>query len=157
VRLTTDTVLPLRSDELVMLSTSTPTAVDRLLRSLVAYRRPVYLGGMIAISLPLLLATGLGIELSRVPRILIVGVSLGVMSLTYVGERRVDHDGTPIENADEGYPLKQRVAIGVAAVGAVLGAYVTLEMDPRVGPLYFIGAYLFGYRVYRKAARGKDS
>lgn len=136
------------------------TGFDSLFRSLVAYRLFIYVGGLIAISLPRVLRTAAGIELAAPVRTLVVVVSLGVMILTYVGERRVGLDGgsdptaprSPSDAGSEagsGYSRRTRTSLVIGLAGIAIGVYVALEADTLVGVLFVIGGVLFGRSAYR--------
>lgn len=140
------------------------TGFDSLFRSLVAYRLFIYVGGLIAISLPRVLRTAAEIELAAPVRTLVVVVSLGVMILTYVGERRVGLDGgsetaprSPSEAGSEagsGYSRRTRTSLVIGLAGIAIGVYVALEVDTLVGVLFVIGGVLFGRSAYRGGTEG---
>ncbi|MFD1633764.1 hypothetical protein ACOZ4L_13095 [Haloplanus ruber] len=121
-----------------------------LLRLLVTYRLFIYLGGLIAIGIPLLLQRAYGTELSPGARTAIVAVSLGLMIVTYLGERRVgrDHVDATGESA-ETYSLRLRASIATAVVGLAIGIYVAMEVNPLTGSFFVLGAFLFAYMGYR--------
>ncbi|MFB6100963.1 MAG: hypothetical protein ABEJ73_00170 [Haloplanus sp.] len=122
-----------------------------LLRFLVAYRLFIYLGGLIAIGIPLALQRAYGMHLSPGARTAIVVVSLGLMIVTYLGERRVgrDHADAGTGSPGESYSLRLRASLVVAIVGIAIGIYVTMEINPFTGFLFILGAFLFGYMGYR--------
>jgi hypothetical protein len=123
-----------------------------LFRVLVAYRMLVYLGGLIAIGTPLALRRVADITLSPGARTAIVIVSLGLMILTYIGERRVGREGDrPAERRKPGerYSFRLRASIALAALGIAVGIYVALEVNRIAGLLFIVGAYFFGYMGYR--------
>jgi hypothetical protein len=110
----------------------------------------VYLGGLIAIGTPLALRRVADVELSPGARTAIVAVSLGLMIVTYIGERRVGHGhldrtGGPSES----YSVRLRAAIAMAVVGIAVGIYVLMEVSLFAGLLFIVGAYLFAYMGYR--------
>jgi hypothetical protein len=111
----------------------------------------VYLGGLIAIGIPLLLQRAYGTELSPGARTAIVVVSLGVMIVTYIGERRVgqDHIDDRTGESTESYSLRLRASIATAVVGLAVGIYVLMEINPFTGALFILGAFLFAYMGYR--------
>jgi hypothetical protein len=121
-----------------------------LLRFLVAYRLFIYLGGLIAIGIPLALQRAYGMELSPGARTAIVVVSLGLMIVTYIGERRVgrDHSGAGT-GSGESYSLRLRASIATAVVGLAVGIYVAMEINPLTGGFFILGAFLFAYMGYR--------
>jgi len=126
------------------------TGLGTLLRLLIAYRMLVYLGGLMAIGAPLALRRVGGVDLSLGARTAIVVVSLGLMILTYIGERRVGHghlDRTP--GGSESYSRRLRAAIAMAVVGIAIGIYVVMEVNLVAGLLFILGAYLFAYMGYR--------
>lgn len=131
-----------------------------LFRFLVAYRMFVYLGGLIAIGIPLALQRAFGTELSPGARTAIVVVSLGLMIVTYIGERRVGRDhaesGTGVEGASESYSFRLRVSIATAVVGVAVGIYVFLEVGRAAGAFFIIGAFLFAYMGYRTELEGTN-
>lgn len=124
------------------------SGLDPLFRMLVSYRLLVYFGGLFVISLPLLLRA-LGIELPGTARTVLVVITLAVMLLTYLGERRVGYADTRTESATEEYSLKTRLALVLAVAGIAIGVYVALELNTIGGLLFIAGAYLFGYLGYR--------
>lgn len=128
------------------------TTVVRIFRRLVARRRVIYVGGMVVISLPLLAATSFGVDVSRPTRLAVVVPTLILISAVYLGERRLDAErpaGTGTRTAPD-YSLGSRLSITAAVVGFVVGIYVSLTGDPRVGAVYLLGSLLYGYREYRK-------
>jgi uncharacterized membrane protein YgdD (TMEM256/DUF423 family) len=125
-----------------------PSGLDSLFRLLVAYRLLVYFGGLFVIGLPLLFRA-LGTELSGTARTVLVVVTLAVMVLTYLGERRVGYAESRSESATEEYSLQIRLVFALALVGIAVGIYVALEVNTFTGLLFIVGAYLFGYMGYR--------
>jgi hypothetical protein len=108
---------------------------------------------MVVISLPLLVATEFGIELSQATRVAIVVPTLALMSVAYLGERRLDvgpDDTADSAAATPGYSLGSRLSIAAAVVGFAIGVYMSLTGDPRAGAVYLFGSLLYGYREYRK-------
>lgn len=128
------------------------TGLDGLFRLLVAYRLLVYLAGTVAIGTPLFLAVGFDVEVPGSARTAIVVASLGLMILTYVGERRVGlpEETSATERPDdrETYSLRKRAAVGAAVVGVALGVYIALERNPVIGGLFVLGALLFARIAY---------
>ncbi|MFB6256637.1 MAG: hypothetical protein ABEH58_07950 [Haloplanus sp.] len=129
-----------------------------LLRFLVSYRLFVYLGGLIAIGIPLVLQRLYGTELSPGARTAIVAVSLGLMIATYIGERREgrDHIDTRTGESTESYSLRLRASVATAVVGLAIGIYVFIEINPFTGSLFIIGAFLFAYMGYRTEGSEDD-
>lgn len=125
-----------------------PVRFDAVLRILVAYRLLVYLGGLAVIGLPLVLAQVFGIVLPPTARTVIVVVTLTLMVLTYVGERRISKEGMAAESGRE-YRLRMRLALALAAVGVAIGVYVALAVNLVGGILFVVGAYLFAVLGYR--------
>lgn len=135
-----------------MASTNTERGgLDGLFQLLVSYRLLVYLLGTIAIGTPLFLAVGLGIEVSAAARTTIVVVSLGLMILTYVGERRLGlgngDEHQPGDRADE-YSFRTRATVAMAVVGIAVGVYLVLAGDPIIGLVFVGGAFLFARLAY---------
>jgi hypothetical protein len=133
-----------------------PNGLNSLFRLLVAYRLLVYFGGLFVIGLPLMFGA-LGIELSAAVRTVLVVVTLAVMVLTYIGERRVGFDGSRTETTAEEYPLKMRLMLALAVLGIAVGIYVALEVNTLTGLLFIAGAYFFGYMGYRGGLDGEDA
>lgn len=125
------------------------SGLDSLFRLLVTYRLLVYFGGLFVIGLPLLFRA-LGIELSGTARTVLVVVTLAVMVLTYIGERRVGFPDSRPETPVETYSLKTRLAVVLVLLGSTVGIYVALEVSTLIGILFIIGVYLFGYMGYRR-------
>lgn len=131
--------------------------LDTLFRSLVAYRVIIYIGGLIAITLPRILRMTAGIELAAPVRTLIVVVCLGIMILTYLGERRIglgtdDVNPTASESAstsESGYSRRTRTTVMIGLVGLAVGIYVAIEIDTLIGLLFIAGGLLFGQSAYR--------
>jgi hypothetical protein len=132
-------------------------AFGTLLRFLVTYRLLVYLGGLIAIGIPLVLQRAYGTELSPGARTAIVVVSLGLMIVTYIGERRVgrEHIDSRTGESMESYSLRLRASVATAIVGLAIGIYVVMEVNAFTGALFIVGAALFAFMGYR--TEGGDS
>lgn len=122
--------------------------LDALFGVLVAYRLLIYFGGLLVIGSPLLFGA-LGIELAGTVRVVLVVVTLAVMILTYVGERRIGFEGAQAAPAGETYSLRMRLALALAVAGIAIGVYVALEVNTVAGLLFIAGAYFFGYLGYR--------
>jgi len=133
-------------------------AFGTLFRFLVTYRIFVYLGGLIAIGIPLLLQRAYGTELSPGARTAIVVVSLGVMIVTYIAERRVGsgHIDERTGESTEAYSLRLRASVATAVVGLAVGIYAVMEINVLTGSLFIIGAFFFAYMGYRKEMEGTD-
>jgi len=131
-------------------------AFGTLLRFLVTYRLFVYLGGLIAIGIPLVVQRAYGTELSPGARTAIVVVSLGIMIVTYLAERRVGqgHIDQRTGESKESYSLRLRASVATAVVGIAVGIYVFMEVNPLTGGLFVLGAFLFAYMGYR--TEGQD-
>jgi len=129
-----------------------------LFRFLVAYRIFVYLGGLIAIGIPLVLQRAYGTELSPGARTAIVVVSLGVMIVTYIAERRVgsSHINQRTGESMESYSLRLRASVATAVVGLAIGIYAVMEINIFTGSLFILGAFFFAYMGYRKEVEGSD-
>ncbi len=121
------------------------------MRLLVTYRLFVYLGGLIAIGIPLLLQRAYGMELSPGARTAIVVASLALMIVTYVAERRVgrDHLDERTGESRESYSLRLRASVATAVVGLAVGIYAIMEISTATGALFILGAFLFAYMGYR--------
>jgi hypothetical protein len=134
-----------------MASHTRETGLSHLFRFLVAYRMLIYLGGLVAIGIPLFLQRAFSIEVSAGARSAIVLVSLAVMVVTYVGERRVgdDHVDERTGKSTESYSVRMRLSIALAVVGIAVGIYVAMEVNLVGGLVFILGAYLFGYLGYR--------
>ncbi|EMA51201.1 hypothetical protein [Halococcus thailandensis] len=122
--------------------------LDALFGVLVANRLLIYFGGLLVIGSPLLFGA-LGIELPGTVRIVLVVVTLVVMTLTYVGERRIGFAGAQAAHAGETYSLRMQIALAVAVAGIAIGVYVALEVNTVAGLLFITGAYFVGYLGYR--------
>lgn len=119
-----------------------------LFRLFVAHRLLVYFGGLFVISLPRLFRM-FDITFPETARVVLIIVSLAVMVLTYIGERRFEFHDSHTETTTEEYPLKTRLAFAFALVGIGVGIYVALEINTLTGLLFIAGAYLFGYIAYQ--------
>jgi hypothetical protein len=134
------------------------SALDALLELLVAYRALVYVGGLLAIGSPLLAVHGFGVEPPWAVRAAVIWVSLGVMILTYAGERRLGTTGAG-GRADEDqqpFSLRVRIALVAAILGVAVGVYAAIEVDTVVGLLFVAGAILFGRFAFRREGRPRE-
>jgi hypothetical protein len=86
-----------------------------------------------------------------------VVVSLGLMIVTYIGERRVgrEHIDSRTGESTESYSLRLRASVATAIVGLAIGIYVVMEVNAFTGALFMIGAALFAFVGYR--TEGGDS
>lgn len=135
------------------------SGVEYLARFLVSYRILFYLGGLLAMSVPLLAAWVFDVVLSSAARTTIVTVSFGVLLVTYLAERRVGLDhvdpatGAPLEP----YSRRLRASVVLAIVGVAVGVYLVLDGAPAAGVLFLAGALLFFQLAYRAERRGDDA
>lgn len=138
-----------------MASRAETSDLEDLFRLLVAYRLFVYLGGLIAIGAPLVVQRVFEIEVSPTARWVIVVVSLGLMVLTYVGERRVGHGHVDERTGEpkEPYSLRTRLTLVGSIVGIAVGIYAAVEVNLLVGGLFVLGSVMFGRVVYRNRRR----
>ncbi len=137
-------------------TTTDAAGLDPLFRMLVAYRLVLYLGGLIAISLPLGLAWVFDVELPPAVRTAVVGVSFAVILLTYLAERRVGLDQAgPAGESTESYSVRMRAAFLLALVGVAVGVYFLARGRLGVGLLFLGGAFLFGGMASRTERQGE--
>ena len=133
---------------------------------LVTYRMAIYLGGIAVIGLPLVLHSTAGITLSDSARLAITITTVGLMTVTYLAERRLGLDvdagvdGDSVSTGGDsdrtvdststggGYPLRTRIAVAAAVLGLAAGIYVALEVSIIAGVLFVGGAYFFAYLAY---------
>ncbi|MFB6161469.1 MAG: hypothetical protein ABEJ61_09885 [Haloferacaceae archaeon] len=122
-----------------------------LFRLLVAYRLLFYLGGLLAMSAPLVVAWTFGVELPRPVRTTVVAVSFVVILLTYLAERRVglDHVDPATGAPTERYSARLRASVVLAIVGVALGVYLLLRGRVPAALLFVGGALLFFQLAYR--------
>jgi small-conductance mechanosensitive channel len=115
--------------------------------TLVANRLPIYIGGLLVISMPLVLSSAFSVVIPKTARTILVGVALTVMVATYIVERHVGYDRErESRTGDEPrYSLRLRVVLALSIVGIAVGIYVALEIALLTGLLFIVGAYLFGY------------
>jgi small-conductance mechanosensitive channel len=131
----------------------TDSGTRSLVGVLVAYRIPIYLGGLLVISIPRIFPSVFGVVVPETVSTILVGVSLTVMITTYLVERHVGYDPERESRTGEKqeqeltYPLRLRVALVLSIVGIAAGIYVALEIALFTGLLFIVGAYLFGYFV----------
>ena len=147
--------------------------LDSLLETLVTYRLVIYFGGLLAIGVPLLLEHAFGVVVSPIVRTLIVGGCLGLMILTYFGERRHPDDrraelnettGSTSQSDGErersnpgapnpGYSRRTRTTIAIGLVGVAIGIYAYVEVSAFIGVLFVVGGLLFSQSAYRREQR----
>ncbi|WP_254545021.1 hypothetical protein [Halomarina pelagica] len=125
-----------------------------MLGLLVAHRTVVYLGGLAVIALPIALEAAAGITVPRAVRTALVAVTLAVMIVTYLGERRARRAARRGETAEPSYPLRTRLAAVLALAGVAAGLYAALEVNPILGLLFVGGALLFGRIAFRDGEDG---
>lgn len=125
--------------------------IAQLLRFLVAYRLLFYVGGLIAMSLPLGLVWLFDVTIPSPIRLTIVGVSFGLILATYLAERRVglDHVDPQTGAPRETYSLRLRISVLLAIVGIAVGVYSVLSGRRFLGVLFLGGALLFFQVAYR--------
>ncbi|WP_254535136.1 hypothetical protein [Halomarina litorea] len=117
----------------------------RALGLLVAHRLVVYLGGLLVIA-ALSLASRTGVAVPVEARTAVVVVALGLMVLTYVGERRFQGREGGIDTVGNGratYSWRTRFAAVMTILGIAAGIYVLLAVDLALGLLFVAGALLF--------------
>lgn len=134
-------------------------------RVLSTYSLPIYAVGLAVIVLSRVVEGADKIPFPRQLRQIVVAVTLAVMVVTYLAERRYargrDGDG-PGAGSDEEeapeYSLYARAAMAAAAVGVAIGIYVGIALERLfVGALFILGAYLFVHMAYRhEGKRGED-
>ncbi|QLG26634.1 hypothetical protein HUG10_03355 [Halorarum halophilum] len=131
---------------------------------LVTYRMAIYLGGVAVIGLPLVLHNTAGVTVSQSARLAITIATLGLMTATYIAERRLgrdsdvtgDEDGTVGSDANTGeYPMRTRIAVASAVLGLAAGVYVGLEVSWLAGLMFVAGAYFFAYLAYAGDGGGR--
>ncbi len=134
------------------------SGVEYLARFLVSYRILFYLGGLLAMSVPLLAAWGFDVVLPPAARTAIVGVSFGVLLVTYLAERRVglDHVDPATGSPREQYSRRLRASVVLAIVGIAVGVYLVLDGAAAPGVLFLVGALLFFQLAYRAERRADD-
>ncbi|PSP72036.1 hypothetical protein BRC86_13530 [Halobacteriales archaeon QS_3_64_16] len=150
-----------------MASCANESGFDALLRSLVAHRLAVYVGGLAIIALPALLRGALDLDVPATIRTLLVAAALGAMILTYLGERRVADEAangeqrtqpnagnrTPegaASTAEPGYSRRTRTTVAIGLIGLAVGIYVAIEIDTIIGVLFVVGGLLFGQSALRE-------
>lgn len=128
---------------------------------LVTYRMAIYLGGIAVIALPLVIHGAAGVTVPRSARLAISVATVGLMTVTYLAERRLGreldagNDGLQGSGVGGGgYPLRTRVAVAAAVLGLAAGVYVALEVSLLAGLLFVGGAYLFAYLAYEGEGAG---
>jgi hypothetical protein len=130
---------------------------------LVAYRLLIYIGGLLVISIPLVLSSAFGVVVPGTARTVLVGVTLTVMIATYIAEHYIGYDSeSENESRTDGeslptYSLRLRIALALSTIGIAVGIYIALEIALFTGLLFIFGAYLFGYFGYRGEFNENDS
>lgn len=134
-----------------MAGRSETSVLDFLFRFLVAYRLLFYLGGLVVMSVPLLVEWASDASVPQTARNTIVAVSFGAILLTYVAERRVglDHVDPATGAPREPYSRRAWVSVVLAIAGIAVGVYLVLERDTAMGVLFLVGALLFFQLAYR--------
>ena len=132
--------------------------VDFILRFLAAYRLLVYLGGLIVMSLPLVVEWTSDATVPQSVRNTVVGVSFAAILLTYLAERRfgLDHVDPATGAPREGYSRQTRVSIVLAIAGVAAGVYLVLARNAAMGLLFLAGALLFFQLAYRADGADED-
>lgn len=144
-----------------------PTWIARVLST---YSLLVYVAGLAVIVAARLLEGNVDVPFPPELRRTIVVVTLAVMVVTYLAERRfapgryrdgqAGH-GPAVGAGDDGapeYSLQARAAMAAAAVGVAIGIYAALALDRfLVGGLFVLGAYLFVHVAYRREGDGGEA
>lgn len=133
-------------------------AVAFLLEFLAAYRILFYLGGILVMSVPYVAFWLFDYQFPEEARTAIVGVSFGVILLTYLAERRVglDHVDPVTGSPREGYSRRAHVSVLLSLVGIAVGVYLVLADDAAMGLLFLAGALLFFQLAYRAERSDED-
>lgn len=136
-------------------------------RVLSTYSLLVYAVGLAVIVLSRVAEGTVEIPFPPQLRQVIMAVTLAVMVVTYLAERRFargreedgagDVEATDPDGAPE-YSLYARASMAAAAVGVAVGIYVGFALERLfVGGLFILGAYLFVHMAYRHdEQRGED-
>lgn len=129
---------------------------------LVTYRLLIYIGGLLVISIPLVLSSAFNVVVPETARTVLVGVTLTVMVVTYIAERYVGYDSeseseTPDKESTQTYSLRLRIALALSIIGIAAGIYIAIEIALFTGLLFVFGAYLFGYFGYRGEFNENDT
>lgn len=142
-----------------MATRQSASGLDFVARFLVSYRLLFYLGGLLAMSVPLLLRWGFDVTLPPAARTAIVIVSFSVLVVTYLAERRVglDHVDPVTGSPREAYSWRLRVSIVLALVGIAVGLFLVLDGSTAPGLLFLAGAVLFFQLAYRAERSGDDT
>lgn len=132
--------------------------VEFILRFLAAYRLLFYLGGLVVMSLPLVVEWTSDVAVPASVRNTVVGVSFAAILLTYLAERRVglDHVDPATGAPREGYSRQTRVSIVLAIAGIAAGVYLVLSRNAAMGLLFLAGALLFFQLAYRADGPDED-
>ena len=124
---------------------------DFLLGFLAAYRILFYLGGLLFMSVPLVVEWTTDVTVPQPVRNAIVAVSFGLLLLTYLAERRVglDHVDPATGSPREPYSRRTRVTVVLAIGGIAIGVYLLAIGNVGMGLLFLGGALLFFQLAYR--------
>lgn len=127
-----------------------------VVRLLAVNRYAVYAGGLAAILTPPVLARA-GVIVPEQLRVAIVAGSLAVMTVTYLGERRLrnEEDGAVTAAGDAPDPsLGTQLAVAGALAGIAVGGYLVLRGRLWIGALFVVGAALFGRNAVARSVGG---
>lgn len=142
---------------------------------LVTYRLLIYIGGLLVISIPLVLSSAFNVVVPGTARTVLVGVTLIIMIATYIAENYVGYNREnereqqsveydrenereqQSEDPTHTYSLRLRLALALSTVGIAAGIYIALEIELFTGLLFIFGAYLFGYFGYRGEFNENDT
>ncbi|MFC7167767.1 hypothetical protein [Halospeciosus flavus] len=137
----------------------------RVARELASRRLFAYAFGLAIVTAPQAL-TSLGVTVTGVLRTGFLAVGLGLMVVTYVaelwvGRNEVDSSeeagAAPTEADDDRYSTRDRLVVGLAALGVAVGVYVALTVDQLAGILFVGGALLFGQYAFRRGREGDEN
>lgn len=132
--------------------------INDFFRFLATYSAVIYLAGLLVISIPVTLAWVFEIVVSPTTRYVIVGASLSVMVLAYIGERRARFPDTDksLEQRKTDYSRRTRVLVAAAVLGLGLGIYAAIEINFFIAGIFFVGAYFFTRMAFKdSSASGK--
>jgi len=129
-----------------------------VVRLLAVNRYAVYAGGLAAILTPPVLARA-GVTVPEQLRVAIVAGSLAVMTVTYLGERRLRSEGGETVAGPDGEPapdpsLTTQLAVAGALAGIAVGGYLVLRGRLWIGALFVVGAALFGRNAVARSVGG---
>lgn len=132
-----------------------------LVRRLAVHRYAVYGAGLAVIIAPAVLANA-GVAVPEWFRGAVVAIALAVMTVTYLGERRLrrENDGAvpagPAETAPQP-SLTTRLTVVGALAGLAFGGYLAIRGRLWFGVLFIVGAALFGYNAIARSAGGEPA